>query len=368
MTIGRANTSVVCVWSRKYSVGRFTVKSAAPVWAASFQKLMTLPLMERYLIASVAPPLEDSAELTAKKAHVAFAGLPDGVAIVGAGKNADGSYVLGQDTHIIHDDASTAVTFERTSSYHRAFDPLATYYDGKLYVAAQNATEADAMYFRSTKYELKADEPTPQPEPSPVVTGGKVGKSYKVAGNTYKVTSNKKNTVTFTKAKNAKIVTVPSTVKINGKTYKVTAIGEAAFASAKKKLETVVMGKNVTSIGKAALKGCAKLKKVTGGASVKTVSAQTFAGCKAMAKCAPLSSKKLAKVGPSALKGAKKLKTLTVKSKLLKKKAVKGSLKGSSVKTVKVKVGKAKANKACAKKYAKCFTKANCGKKVIVKA
>ena len=57
-----------------------------------------------------------------------------------------------------------------------------------------------------------------------------------------------------------------------------------------------------------------------------------------------------------------------LKSKLLTKKKVKASLKGSSVKTVKVMVGTVKANKTYAKKYAKWFTKANCGKAVTVKA
>ena len=58
---------------------------------------------------------------------------------------------------------------------------------------------------------------------------------------------------------------------------------------------------------------------------------------------------------------------MTVKSKKLAKKGVKAALKGSSVRTVWVKVGSAKANKTYVKKYAKLFTKANCGKKVVVK-
>ena len=99
----------------------------------------------------MAPRLEDSAEGSGKKAHVAVAGLPNGVAIVGADIDDSGAYVIVQDTHVIYDGTSEAVPFGRTSSYHRAFDPLATYYDGSLYVMGNNATEPDVMYFRSTR-------------------------------------------------------------------------------------------------------------------------------------------------------------------------------------------------------------------------
>ena len=194
-----------------------------------------------------------------------------------------------------------------------------------------------------------------------------VGSAHAVDGSTYKVTSNSPMTVTFTKSKNAKSITVPDTVKISGKAYKVTKIAPNAFASAKKTLTTVKIGKNVTIIGASAFAGCAKLKTVTGGAAVKTIKTKVFKSCKVMTKCSPLASKKLKTIGASALSGAKKLKTVTVKSKKLTKKKVKGALKGSSVKTVKVSVGKAKVNKTYVKKYKKLFTKANCGKKVKVK-
>ena len=62
-----------------------------------------------------------------------------------------------------------------------------------------------------------------------------------------------------------------------------------------------------------------------------------------------------------------KVKTLTVRTKLLTKKSVRDSLKGSKVKTVKVKVGKKKENKKFVKKYKKIFTKKNAGKKAAVK-
>ena len=93
-------------------------------------------------------------------AHVALAGLPDGVALVGAAMKDDGSYALGQDTRVIYDDANEATAFDRTSSYYRPFDPMATYYDGKLYVVAQSVTESEGMYFRSTQIEKPAEPAT----------------------------------------------------------------------------------------------------------------------------------------------------------------------------------------------------------------
>lgn len=60
------------------------------------------------------------------------------------------------------------------------------------------------------------------------------------------------------------------------------------------------------------------------------------------------------------------IKTIKVKTKLLKAGKVKGSLKGSTVTAVKVKVGSSKVNKKFVKKYKKIFTKKNAGKKVKV--
>ena len=85
--------------------------------------------------------------------HFTIAGLPDGLAIIGSDKT-------GADTHVIKDSGTTAETYARTSCYHHATNPLATYSDGYLYVTANNATEPDVMYFRSTYYgnaEQKAD-------------------------------------------------------------------------------------------------------------------------------------------------------------------------------------------------------------------
>lgn len=56
---------------------------------------------------------------------------------------------------------------------------------------------------------------------------------------------------------NKSSVKIPDTVAINGYNFKVNAIGSKAFSN-KKKLKTITMGSNVTSIGKNAIKGIHK--------------------------------------------------------------------------------------------------------------
>lgn len=173
-------------------------------------------------------------------------------------------------------------------------------------------------------------------EPQPPAKGTEVEAGKGATAADYTVTNAKSNTVSYTApaTKTAK-VTVPATVKVNGKTYKVTSIDTGAFKG-NKQVTTLTVGKNVKTIGANAFANCTKLSKLTLGAGV-------------------------TKIGANAFKGAKKLKTLTISSKNLKKAGVKGALKGSSVKTIVVPKAKVKA-------YKKIFTKANCGKKVTVKA
>ena len=161
-----------------------------------------------------------------------------------------------------------------------------------------------------------------QPEPAVTTSSVEKGKVYSAGGQKYIVTVlpvvGQQGEVAFKVAKNAKNITVPSTIKLaDGKTYKVTQINAKAFTN--KRIRTVTISKNVKKIRKYAFKGSRAIK-------------------------------------------------LIVKSKKLTKKAsVKGSLKGSKIKTVQVKVGSRKANKTYAKKYKKIFTKSNAGRKVSVK-
>jgi hypothetical protein len=61
--------------------------------------------------------------------------------------------------HILYDDEKEAVLYERASSYHKAFDPVAAYNGDELYVIGYNTTEPDVMYFRSDPVKARAQAP-----------------------------------------------------------------------------------------------------------------------------------------------------------------------------------------------------------------
>ena len=124
----------------------------------------------------------------------------------------------------------------------------------------------------------------------------------KIKGNYYKITSKSKKTVRYMKpaSKNITSANIPSTVKINGKSYKVTGIAANAFKNCKK-LKKVVIGKNVSTIGKKAFYGCSKLKTVkikTSKLVNKKVGTQAFRG---------IYKKAVIKVPKKQLKAYKKL-------------------------------------------------------------
>ena len=111
-----------------------------------------------------------------------------------------------------------------------------------------------------------------------VVVGAKVS-----SGNLYyKVTSvdEKNRTVAVTGMKNKKktVATIPATIKINDVTYKVTAIAVNAF-KANKSLKKVTIGKNVKTIGKNAFLNCSNLKTINVKTNVlKKVNAKALKG------------------------------------------------------------------------------------------
>ena len=84
--------------------------------------------------------------------------------------------------------------------------------------------------------------------------------------------------------KNIKTLVIKDTVKANGKTYKVTAI-QGAACQGLKKLEQVTIGKNVTSIGQDAFKGCKKLSVIIMNKNTKlsSVGRNAFSGIKSSA-------------------------------------------------------------------------------------
>lgn len=135
------------------------------------------------------------------------------------------------------------------------------------------------------------DKPTEGNKPQNTTSNSapKVGEKKVIAGVTYKVA--KANTVTYQKPKkNAKKVTIPATVKINGKTYKVTAVEKNAFKG-NKKVKTVKVGKNVTTIGAGAFQNCGALTTVTLPAKTKTIGKNAFANSKKLKKIVIKSTK-----------------------------------------------------------------------------
>ena len=142
----------------------------------------------------------------------------------------------------------------------------------------------------------------------------------KKSGGKYKITKViKKNgkvtggTVTYMAPynKNSKIISATGKVKLAGVTFTVTAIAPNCAKDCKN-LTKVVLGDNITSIGKNAFMGCSKLKSIT------------------------IKSKKLKKVGAGTFKGIHKKASISVPK--IKKKAYSKLLKGKGqAKTVKIK-------------------------------
>ena len=156
----------------------------------------------------------------------------------------------------------------------------------------------------------KPADTTKKPQIKPAVKKLKKGSKYTVGGNVYQALS--ANTISFVKATNKGSVTVPATITTAGVKATVTAIGNNAFASAKKKVTSVTVGSNVTTIGKKSFAGCSKLKKIN------------------------IQSQKLKKVGAKALQGIYKKAVIKVPKK--NKKAYTKLFKGKGQKkTVKVK-------------------------------
>lgn len=116
--------------------------------------------------------------------------------------------------------------------------------------------------------ETPAGEPAiPKPTKKPVVKPAKKGKKLTGSkGAIYKVTSDKTGSPTVeysAAAKGAKgTITIPAQVTIKGVTYKVTSVGASACRN-RAGITKVIIGKNVTKIGKRVFSGCKKLKKVT---------------------------------------------------------------------------------------------------------
>ena len=129
----------------------------------------------------------------------------------------------------------------------------------------------------------KPETPSTDKPQTPSTPALKKGDTFKVKNIQYKVLNVSKKTVAVVKGTNRKPgkvtkVTIPNTVKdAAGKTtFTVTQIQANAFKNYKN-LKSVIIGKNVTSIGKNSFYGCQKLAKVTfKGTSVKTIKSKAF--------------------------------------------------------------------------------------------
>ena len=109
---------------------------------------------------------------------------------------------------------------------------------------------------------------------------------------------NKTAKLVSVKNKKAAKMSVPATVKVNGETFKVVEVG-ANVMKGNKKLTKVILGSNVTTIGKQAFSGCTKLKSVQlKGKALATIGKQAFK--KTSAKMI-VSAKKLNKKQKAAL-------------------------------------------------------------------
>ena len=164
------------------------------------------------------------------------------------------------------------------------------------------------------KAEKEPANPTNPAKPSqPTTKTVKKGTKLIVGTNTFVVTNVKAKTVSYkaTKNKKAAKITIPATVKSGKQVYKVTTIADNAFKN-NKKIKTVVVGKNVRTIGKKAFYGCKNLKKITVQSSIiKKVGAKAFKGInkKAVIKVPSKKYKAYKKV----FKGKGQAKTVTIK-------------------------------------------------------
>ena len=128
---------------------------------------------------------------------------------------------------------------------------------------SQKPSEAPSQKPSGSPSQKPSESPSQQPGQDIKVPAK--GTKLTAKGASYQVTSaaEKNPTVVYKGSKKQKAsVTIPDTVTIDKVTYKVTSIAANAFKN-NKKLKKVVIGKNVTKIGKKAFYGCSKLKKIT---------------------------------------------------------------------------------------------------------
>ena len=127
------------------------------------------------------------------------------------------------------------------------------------------------------------DSKTQSPAEVPVapVVPVEPGKVFDSGNYSYKVLSVTDLTAEVTALKNPSLTSIKiyNTVTLGGKSFKITSVAPSVFKN-NKKIKSVVIGKNVTKIGKDAFSGCTGLKKLTLGVNVKTIDKNSFSNCK----------------------------------------------------------------------------------------
>lgn len=157
----------------------------------------------------------------------------------------------------------------------------------------------------------------------------------------YKVTSiasgNGTVSVTGLSSKKLTKASIPKTIKIGNTTFKVTGIASNAF-SGYKKLKTITVGSNVTTVGDKAFYNCTALTTVKGFSKVTSIKSKAFYKCTKLTtignKNKTVTLAKVKTIGDSAFQGCTSMTSFTAKSKKLAsigKKAFYGDKKLASV-------------------------------------
>lgn len=164
-----------------------------------------------------------------------------------------------------------------------------------------NKTPTDITPGGSSQPVVQPSDPSAQPVQPPVSIKLKVGKKYTIQGLIYKAVS--ESAVVFVKPEKKTItkLVVPDYITVEGCQFPVT--GVAAKACYKfKKLKTVEIGNNVSTIGAQAFQECKKLKEVKLGRELTQIGYKCFYKDSKLKKVL-IRSKKLKKVGKESMRG-----------------------------------------------------------------
>lgn len=174
--------------------------------------------------------------------------------------------------------------------------------------ADATAKPADPTKAPAADPTVKPADPTVKPADPTAAPDADKNNTVTVGKAEFKVNTKSKSVAYEGTAATGKKVTVPATVKVNGVSYPVTSVSDGAFKNSK--VTSVKLGKNVTTVGKNAFKGCKKLTKVTFPAKLQKVEAGAFTGCtKLKAVSLPAATKT---IGAKAFKNCKSLKKITI--------------------------------------------------------